>query len=135
MKPIDQTRLHDEQTEGNCFEACLASILEMSIEDVPDFGGLAEGQWWFDLEAFLKPLNLKQVYFPTGSGYCFDGECFHIRAGKSPRGDFKHAVVGWGADTVHDPHPSKAGIEDESGIYIFVSIDPSELVKESHHGS
>lgn len=39
MIPVFQTRLTREEA-GNCFEACVASILEVPIETVPDFGAL-----------------------------------------------------------------------------------------------
>lgn len=34
MKPIDQTIV---STTGNCLQACLASFLELPIEEVPNF--------------------------------------------------------------------------------------------------
>jgi len=51
-------------------------------------------------------------------GYC-------ILAGKSPRGDFAHAVVGWGMQVVHDPHPSRAGIVTCTEVIVLVPMNPA----------
>lgn len=37
VKPVFQTRMTREEA-GNCFEACIASVLEVPLSDVPDFG-------------------------------------------------------------------------------------------------
>ncbi len=37
MKPVDQTTFG--HPGGNCFSACVASLLEMSVDQVPYFMG------------------------------------------------------------------------------------------------
>jgi hypothetical protein len=39
MKPIDQEFMHDPEKGiiGDCFRACIASILELDINEVPHF--------------------------------------------------------------------------------------------------
>ena len=37
MKPVDQTLLASRGEPGDCWRACIASILELPIEDVPHF--------------------------------------------------------------------------------------------------
>lgn len=39
MIPVFQTRTTREEA-GNCFEACIASILEVPLNEVPDFGAM-----------------------------------------------------------------------------------------------
>ena len=34
-----------------------------------------------------------------------------ILTGKSPRGNFNHAVVAYNGEVVHDPHPIGGGVE------------------------
>lgn len=44
MIPVFQTRTSTE-TLGNCFEACLASILELELEQIPDRGAHLPDDW------------------------------------------------------------------------------------------
>lgn len=48
MIPVFQTRYATE-TFGNCFEACVASILELPLSAVPDRAALVDGDAWADL--------------------------------------------------------------------------------------
>lgn len=52
MKPVHQTNF--QRGTGNCFAACLASILEMPLEEVPNFcheGSDADGSTWLERTA------------------------------------------------------------------------------------
>jgi hypothetical protein len=94
--------------EGRCFEAALASILEIPESDVPDFGK-DEAQFLRDTEAFLGKFGLYYVQvLPTMPGIeeaFATGTVYHTIEGKSPRGGL-HACVGRNGKIVHDPHPS-----------------------------
>ena len=118
MRPVDQTRFG--APDGNCMEACVASILELELGGVPDLA--VSGDDWHDtladfLARFdLEPLELdarktRGIWVPTG---------FHIISGKSPRGNFLHAVVGLGGKMVHDPHPNREGLAKEEQWIVFV---------------
>lgn len=113
MTPVMQDRLHsaDGLGAGNCFPACLASLLELPLWMVPPFdemhGRGAEVVWdrveqWlarmFKLELVLKGQHT-QAELPE----------FYIASGKSSRG-FMHAVIYSNGQLVHDPHPSGQGI-------------------------
>ena len=125
MKPIDQTRFGS--TDGNCFAACVASIFEIPIEDAPDVMRLDN---WYDAFAdWLKPRGFYPLCFPCSdpsNGWAPAG--LYILSGKSPRGDFDHAVVAKGSDIIHDPHPSRDGIKSRVDQIIFVQIDPSKKI-------
>lgn len=108
MHKVDQTEFGEEK--GNCFSACVASILELPIDDVPFF--MAPGDWYPRFEEWLKPLGYYPVCFELeGASQSVMKEFgVHILSGKSPRGDFEHSVVACGDKVVHDPHPSRDGI-------------------------
>lgn len=138
MKPVDQTvlRTPDDPTgpPGNCFAACIASILECSIDDVPHptvderdgEGWVRPGGYWERLGAWLASAGYYSVEIVDGvrpwttldlelPGIC----SFVIAHGDGPRG-CKHSVVAaigdGGFRLVHDPHPSRAGLlRDDSG--------------------
>lgn len=117
MQPIDQTKF--EAGRGNCFQAVLASIFEIPIESIPYFQD--EDDWFatcekWMLECFgLQPviLNIVEDWNPIG---------YHEISGFSPRGNFKHSVVGRDGGIVHDPHPSREGLKTIDSIMVFLKV-------------
>lgn len=109
MKPVDQTILGPG---GNCYAACLASILEIGIGDVPNFCAQS-GNWVARAEEWLRTKHDCTLlgFRPKGEGdfYCIPA-MYHIIAGKSPRRGLYHAVVGFQGKIIHDPHPSREGL-------------------------
>jgi len=100
MKPIVQTRTG---ADGNCFSACLASILEIPLKRVPDF---SDAYFFEEASAFLAMYGLSYRRVPMykkPSGYS-------TIEGISPRGGL-HACVAKDGELVWDPHP----IEDGTG--------------------
>lgn len=112
MKPVDQTVF--TVPGGNCFSACVASILEIGLEDVPYFMGDFEeadrGAWFERFANWLAPRGLWPINFRLGDWHPPDDAIYILSAG-SPRGEWDHAVVARGNKVVlHDPHPSRAGL-------------------------
>jgi hypothetical protein len=122
MKPVDQTTFGEEK--GNCFSACVASILEISIEEVPFFMG--PGAWWPRFQEWLE----KRDYYPLSWSVPEKDQKnmapygVHILSGKSPRDiqypEYSHAVVACGSEIIHDPHPSRDGIESFDTFILIV---------------
>eukprot|EP00732_Lithocolla_globosa_P007569 Lithocolla_globosa_v1_NODE_9827_length_664_cov_4.638752.p1 type:complete len:152 gc:universal NODE_9827_length_664_cov_4.638752:559-104(-) len=125
--------------QGNALQACVASIFQLPLEDVPNFIEHPKGyqtgiQQWLDQQtsglAFLK-ISLDErggLVFPVHSPVT----C--LLAGKSPRGEFKHVVVAkinpdqLIPELVFDPHPDaqKKGVEGTDGwVSLFVASKPS----------
>ena len=113
MRHVDQTTYGPY--DGNCFSACLASILEIPIEEVPLF----LGTYWDDFLPWLKARGLgaslyrkSERRFPLG---------YSIAGGPSKRFAGKmHACVAYDGMIVHDPHPSRDGLP--YGIEEYVVI-------------
>lgn len=122
MKPIEQNQ---NNLDDNCLQACIASVLELSIEDVPNFAATdrGNGEYIQSLNNFLIKYNLQalSIWFGdwddpanwTPAGY-------HLIYGISPRG-LKHAVVGYQGEMVFDPHPSHSGLVKIENYTVFVS--------------
>ncbi len=108
MTPYTQTIFVNDPRgiPGDCMRTAVASLLDLPIEAVPHFVLFDEPGAWF--EAFNLWLRGRGLYVkPLRAGHV-DRECLAL--GMSPR-DVEHIVV-WGPDgLVHDPHPSRAGIE------------------------
>lgn len=115
MKPVFQTKFGDKS--GNCFAACVASILELPLETVPNVCVL--GDDWFDSFIFwCGTIGYSYVELVIEHRKMSDGQ-YCVVVGKSPRGDFKHCVVGRFEDgeieVVHDPHPDKRSNDAKVG--------------------
>ena len=119
MKPVMQ-RIIDSKN-GDCLKCCVASLLELPYEKVPNF--VEELDWNYAMQKFLKTYNMYPLYLQrTDPLY---QKVNYIATGKSFRGDFHHAIIMNGNDMVHDPHPSNLGIENFQHIIVFQPIDPS----------
>lgn len=132
MIPVDQQIMHDPDNGvyGDCMRACIASLLEVSLEQVPHF--YRDGDEYFDfyLNQFLAENGLSAVSFNyfdiTHAPKAVNGvtNIYYIVSGQTSRGTY-HAVIGCNGEIVHDPHPSKTGlIGDESTWHIQFIIKP-----------
>lgn len=113
MKPVFQTTFGGPrgpmEERGNCFSACIASLLELTIEEVPTF--VLEEDWHAAAQTWLGARGYWMLTLPWhGHGdwynavlYPFAG--YHLLGGQSPRGEFGHSVVAHAGRIVHDPHP------------------------------
>lgn len=122
-KFIDQTKFStkDGTQKGNCFSACLASLMDLPIENVPNFAMMEEDTWYGNFLDFLEKYNhsYKGMFYFEQEGTWADllkeypefGDTF-IVGGKSPRDWITagHAVIYKDNKLLHDPHFSREGI-------------------------
>jgi hypothetical protein len=149
VKPVLQTQFHvpaqedrdrggDPAVLGNCMAAAIASVLELPLEDVPNF--VAFPDWWGQLERFLGERGLGAVDLPYGGSKDVALTMAHrqvvLLAGRSPRGDYQHVIVaealwrtepgGWWFEFLHDPHPDGAMLRGEPEyLLLFTVRDPA----------
>lgn len=115
MKPVDQDRFGSPR--GNCTEACIASILEIPLSEVPDLAKDTQ-PWQLLLDAWmLQKWGLHFVGVDADAGWMPD--VIHVMSGTSPRG-VRHAVVAKGGELIHDPHPDRTGIVGKPDRYYFL---------------
>ena len=113
MIPVELTI--SSPVNGNCLQACVASLLELTLADVPNFMEIGDpdhdSEWWFAFHRFVLE-----------SGYVLDG-CFFaedaIARKKGIDGYFigsvksvnfegcTHAVIFKGLELAFDPSPGK----------------------------
>lgn len=120
--PQEQKYLCEKGEIGDCWRACIATILARSVESVPHFALLGVQHFipttlaWLEAEGFEASIDADDF---KDKGLRPMRQC--ILRGISSRGR-AHAVVG---DTetgkmIHDPHPSKEGLlEVVSRFYLF----------------
>ena len=116
MKPVIQTKFPQR---GNCFAACIASILELDVVEVPAFEDVSPTpfipakQWLHDRGLTLT--HSIPPYSPAG---------YAIAVGPSPRNpNMQHAVVTLEGEIVHDPHPDGQGLTSISRYFGVISLD------------
>jgi hypothetical protein len=108
MKPVFQTKMGDPG--GNCFQACVASVLEVPLSEVPDFMNdtPAEEEWTTAFSAWVESCGFHAFLLagddvrPMLRDGAFGGAPV-IVCGDHPKG--KHACVYVNGELAHDPNP------------------------------
>lgn len=129
MKPVFQINKGD-----CCFQACVASLLELPIECVPDVAGDAEwlsvmNSWiaGFGLGLIEVEIDRKEPFlYPMPSGILL------IVSGKTIRHEsLLHSVVamanagGMDFKYIHDPHPKGTFLTTPMNLTFIVKLDPA----------
>ena len=125
MKKVLQTDLTPEG--GNCFSACIASVLEIGINEVPN---VAKDFAWFQImDEFVNKYGyglylMERKEIPVSDIWC--KHAYIIANGQSPRHENRtHSVVYKNGKMVHDPHPDNIGLDGKPKSYIFfIALNP-----------
>jgi len=114
VTPVVQTN-YGKHT-GNCLTACVASVLDVPIESVPEF--CTDGEWFANLVAFCKENGFFLVYWKQNDPMPIIAIGLYIILLLNLEGvEDLHAVVAktravkgedpvwlWHSDVVHDPN-------------------------------
>lgn len=120
------------QERGDCYKACVASILELPMDEVPDYQEMpledaeawrqAWKDWFADCGLYLMAFAT-EGYLPPESppGY-------YIGHLKLPPHGIWHSVVCYNGEVVHDPMgPNRRYDPEDVEIYeVFCLIDPAK---------
>ncbi len=150
MIKVNQTRFggldKPISEQGNCFQACLASILEIPLEKAFDCVPFDQPQdhkcgekyehqlWYLEFEKWLTKFGLGCIYLefkPTQPAVTILTG-YHIAEVKSSTLENRetHCVVIHNSDLAHDPNPnSKVNGDDLLGVYLLVPLDVARLRK------
>ncbi len=137
MIPVTQTKVQVKDSvgnivvRGNCYAACIASILEVPITEVPNmevFYHLDNGYGEEVMRTFLisKGWELRsddrfecfhheflyEMYGEDKYHYLREklADKYYLVSGKSSRG-IQHICIYKNGKLVHDPHPTREGLE------------------------
>lgn len=147
MIKINQTRFggldKPISEQGNCFQACLASVLEIPLEQAfdcipfdsnPKATRFEQQHWYVAFNKWLEQFGLGSIYLEwkpiTPAVTPLLG--YHIAELKSStlKNGESHCVVIHDGDLAHDPNPnSKVNSDDLLGIYLLVPLDVAKLRK------
>ena len=101
-------------SHGNALQACVASLLGLEMEAVPNFVAAPEG-YWDAMMAHAATLGLSLLKVPLTNGklgFASNPSTRCLARGDSPRGAHGHVVLaavapdGVSLQDVHDPHPA-----------------------------
>lgn len=124
MIPVYQT-INDEFC-GDCFSACVASILEQSLHEVPNFAAVSA---LFD-QNLSKYLRARGFFYLSVKSDGFDGRDklgYHIIIGDTSSG-ILHCCVGNRDQIIHDPSPRGRGLDIIHEIGLIIPEDPSRYI-------
>lgn len=121
MKPVDQTV--SGEAAGDCFSACVASLLELPLAEVPYFND----DWPASFDAWLRARGFYSlvITIPQGMAPGWYPEGYYILGGQCARGS--HAVVARGDAIVHDPNPAREGLTRWEDCTVLIPLDPARL--------
>jgi len=125
-----QTIFGDDQ--GNCYTACVASALRTPLKELPNLCH-ARGDWMLAANRTMRKFgvalfDIRLDQLPLSEWSALSTGVPVILSGKSPRGDFSHAVLGEYVlrqdgmhqfRYVHDPHPDDTFLD---GIPRFATL-------------
>ena len=123
MKRINQTIMNFKN--GNCMQACVASILEKDLDEVPNFMSQGDSRFFKILKKYFSDLNIDLInVHPDYQEDIYDH--YAIAIGTSPRNKKQnHSVVWFQGKVVHDPHPDNSGIASKpKSFWIFTVKNP-----------
>jgi hypothetical protein len=131
MTPVFQTRFG--RGNGNCLTACIASVLDLAIDQVAEFADSHE-EWFAALSDFCEALDLTLLYWGSEVHQGVFASNTDLIILLSVAGEEElHAVVGkavieerprpghsgWRAEVIHDPNPRGTGpVESAFGFLI-----------------
>ncbi len=146
MKPVKQTQFdpdYKSPESGNCYAACVASILEVGLDKVRNFCSF-EGDWQRTTNKWLSnnhgysllSIELEENTLPIN---CLADKTWCLLSGKSPRGDYSHCIVGQyrlegqghKVYFVHDPHPDNTMIIGwPTSVDFFIKTNPATIQRD-----
>lgn len=140
----DMLQLHDPDNgrQGDCFRACLATLLQRDPTTVPHFvqidkDSIGERNWYKEVNLWLKEHYGLCMIIVNGDKSFTDAyylersvgiPLYHMVCGATKRGTL-HAVIGQNGRVVFDPHPSRDGLINVDSMYFLVPINPLPLSK------
>jgi len=122
MRPVYQTMLGSP--DGNCLAACIASLLEVPIEGLPN---PKQSGWFTQWNVWLTAQHgVYLVRLPAGFADDMSPlQGYYIANGLAARG-LRHSVVYRDGRLCHDPHPEGRGLDEVDDYMVLVPLGPAE---------
>lgn len=122
MKPVYQTTFGEPN--GNCFAACVASLLEIPIEQVPEFmhkDGKLNWNWYDEFRDWLLQYGYTPLMLNNDDpGWITALKGAHYLMGVKGSHGRMHSVIGFNGEVVHDPYKHGTQIVEVCDYIVFV---------------
>ncbi len=111
---------------GNCFSACLACILELPVESVPNFVGEHGDEWFPKLKEWLESSNLSPIFLEVNSEQAnFGPPGYSILSAEIVGSSRGHCLVALDGEVVWDPAPTKTTLVSRKSWVVLAVLDPT----------
>jgi hypothetical protein len=115
LTPVYQTKSGPEV--GNCYQASVASLLGLPLEDVPDFGQEDDPERSY--KDFVYGLGFVVLKPPI----TLKPNCYYLAFGPSIVTGRPHVVVYRAGRLEHDPHKGRNGLSSVEVIHLLVPME------------
>ena len=107
MKPVFQTKFGGSDAllmeQGNCLQACLASLLEIPLEEAFDIRPYPDGEWQILLDDWFGRFGLYFLSVEYNAGIYYPA--YTLLGGLHRPTGIPHVIVCKDGQFVHDPIP------------------------------
>jgi hypothetical protein len=109
MKKVYQTRFGGEnappEKRGNCAQACIASILELNLDDAFDISQYGDDVFYDEITKWLNDKGYHMICFPYLDIHNLPLKLpgYYIIGGTQKASGIKHVEVAFNGEIVHDP--------------------------------
>ena len=119
MNPIYQTIF--TVPGGNCLQAAIASVMDLSLESVPHFANIENNDWWIQCQDWCRQFGVYPIYIPIeGVPDPSILKGYHLITGETFQGH-SHVVVAHDGIFSHDPIPGGLGLAKVTGYILFIA--------------
>lgn len=139
MFKIDRTRFGGKDSpiygQGNCFQACVATVLQIPLEEAFNHASYADDEWLPEFNKWLEQYGLGCIFVEMSqekpaSTTAIKGINIAECMSKTLYHGERHAVVICdNFELFHDPNPNAKEQGEIQGVYIFVPLEPYKLVR------
>jgi hypothetical protein len=129
---VYQTLTVQNDGTGDCFNACVASLLELPLNQVQDVLPHHPGVWFLNWRRWFKTKNLmltlhSKLKPPKGYSIASVYTSRTYPEGHKEAGDkISHACVAYNGIIVHDPFPGSAEDYELQHYYTITPYDPED---------
>lgn len=121
MKPQHQTIFGPN---GNCWAACVATILDLDLATLPNFCAEPSDGWLERFNEWLAPRGYFGLMLKANMLMGWRSPTVTIAGGTAARG-YQHACVYDANGLAFDPHPDGTGLIEVLDYTFFVAIEPA----------
>ena len=141
MLKLYQTKFGGKETliegQGNCFQACVATVLQMPLEEAFNHASYSDDEWLAEFNTWLEQYNLGCIFIEMSEEKPVSTSAIkglHIAECMSKtlyHGERHAVVIRDHFELFHDPNPNATEQGELRGVYMFVPLAAYKLVRHS----